>query len=206
MPKSDVKTSGEDEIGLLPIFTLVLWLTCLFVAIVGFAQDDRPSQPTTQPTEARPVELLSVDLTTDFQSPESGPPEKTATPIAFERSIPPVDVPAVAPPAAIFEFQPLAGLRTETVAPVRLTFGQGEGRQPSPDYPREAVLAGEEGTVVARFDVGDDGRVENAKAIIPCPWPVLNQSVLRTIRHDWRFSPGPPRTYEISIEFQINRR
>ncbi len=84
-----------------------------------------------------------------------------------------------------------------------LVFGQGEGRQPAPPYPSAAKLGGQQGTVVVRLTVGADGRVQDAEAIRPCPWPSLNQSALRTIRSRWRFQSGATRSYQIAIRFHL---
>jgi protein TonB len=94
-----------------------------------------------------------------------------------------------------------------TTAPAirRITFGQGEGRQPPPEYPREAIQAGQEGVVVVRFSVGADGTVQAAQLATPSRWPLLNQAALAVVRDRWRLGPGPPRTYEVSIRFQLNR-
>ena len=91
-------------------------------------------------------------------------------------------------------------------APVvsRLTFGEGEGRQPPPDYPRDAVLAHQEGTVTLRFTVGEDGRVASVEVISASRWPLLNQAASRAVRDTWRFNPGPKRIYEVPIEFELN--
>jgi periplasmic protein TonB len=91
-------------------------------------------------------------------------------------------------------------------APQQLTFGEGEGKQPAPEYPREAVIARQEGTVVVRFTVGRDGRVRNAEASTPSPSALLNQAAVRAVRETWRFNPGPVRTYEVSIQFELNER
>ncbi len=93
-----------------------------------------------------------------------------------------------------------------TVAPTvtHLTFGEGEGDQPLPDYPHDAVTQRQEGAVGVRLTVADDGRVINAYVITPCRWPLLNQSALRAVRQHWRFQPGLQRQYEVSIEFQLH--
>jgi protein TonB len=101
---------------------------------------------------------------------------------------PPSPVPAASPPVV-----------------QRLTLGEGEGNQPPPQYPREAALAQQEGTVVVRFTVGEDGRVVSADAASSCRWPLLNQAALRAVRDTWLFKPGPLRSYEVPIEFRLNR-
>ena len=85
----------------------------------------------------------------------------------------------------------------------RLTFGQGEGRQPSPDYPAQAIQLHQEGTVVVRLAVAESGQVSSAEAIQSCPWPMLNEAALRAVRQQWRFPPGGLRVYDFAIHFQI---
>jgi protein TonB len=90
-------------------------------------------------------------------------------------------------------------------APQQLTYGQGEGRQPAPEYPYRARREGQEGVVKVRFSVGDDGRVLSAEAASPSPWPILNESAVRVVRERWRFRAGPLRNYEVAIRFQLSR-
>ena len=54
---------------------------------------------------------------------------------------------------------------------IHLTFGEGEGQQPPPEYPPKRLSTGQEGTVVVRLTVGEDGRVSDATAASPCSWP-----------------------------------
>jgi len=86
-----------------------------------------------------------------------------------------------------------------------LTLGQGEGRQPIPDYPHDAVTQRQEGTVGVRFNVDENGRVSGIQAVRPCRWPLLNQAALRAVRERWRFNPGPPRVYDVAIVFQLEQ-
>ncbi|MDR1498458.1 MAG: TonB family protein [Puniceicoccales bacterium] len=84
-----------------------------------------------------------------------------------------------------------------------LVFGQGQGRQPSPVYPYQAIRHNWTGTVRVRLDVGIDGRVSTADAVVPCRWVVLNESAVSTVRRLWRFPPGPRRVYEVDIRFEL---
>jgi protein TonB len=84
-----------------------------------------------------------------------------------------------------------------------LTFGEGEGKQPAPDYPRQAMRLGQEGTVLVRLAVDAGGRVVDAQTAIPSPWPLLNQAALRAVRERWRFREGPKRSYEVVIRFEL---
>src|SRR6202012_1890149 len=53
----------------------------------------------------------------------------------------------------------LSAMGTAHPVPQTLTFGEGEGRQPAPDYPARARREGQEGAVTVRFTVGADGHV-----------------------------------------------
>lgn len=86
-----------------------------------------------------------------------------------------------------------------------LVFGQGDGRQPAPRYPSRARTAGQEGTVVVRLQVLENGRVSSAVPAQPCPWPLLNDEAVRTVRELWRFRPGPVRLYEVPIRFELGK-
>jgi protein TonB len=94
----------------------------------------------------------------------------------------------------------------EVAAPVQtLSFGEGEGKQPAPEYPRQAVLEGQEGVVVVRLSVHASGRVVSASAVVPSPWPLLNQAAVRVVRDRWRFTKGTSRLYDVAIRFQLTR-
>lgn len=124
---------------------------------------------------------------------------------AFIRPAPqPVPVaPSIAPGTS-------SGPPTTSTAPApvvqTLTYGEGEGRQPKPDYPPYAQRAGQEGTVVVRLTVGTDGRVLAAEASSPSPWGALNREALRTVREKWRFQPGPVRLYDVPIRFELDKK
>jgi protein TonB len=127
------------------------------------------------------------------------PPGAVATPQGPELA-------AVAAPSAAIAFAvPVAG-PPHPATVHKLTYGEGEGQQPAPEYPREAVLAQQEGVVVVRFVVGKDGRVISADAVTPSHWPLLNQAAVRAVRDTWQFAPGPVRSYEVSIQFQLRQR
>jgi TonB family protein len=194
----------ERQAGLLATATMVLWWACLAVGLIGLRLPPRqavPAQP--PPVDA---ELLSVETVSARPRVDASPP---ATPASSAQTPAPPDVtPVAAPSAAIAFAQPLdVAPRIAATQPsvIRLTFGEGEGQQPPPEYPPEAVRDGEEGTVTVRMTVGEDGRVSDAQASSPCPWPLLNNAAIRAVRHTWRFRKGPLRTYEVSIEFHLNR-
>jgi protein TonB len=85
-----------------------------------------------------------------------------------------------------------------------LTLGQGEGRQPAPLYPHDAQLAAQEGSVTARFTVDPSGHVTTLTLTAPSRWPALNQAAANAIKNTWRFAPGPPRVFDVTIDFQLS--
>ena len=86
-----------------------------------------------------------------------------------------------------------------------LVYGQGEGKQPEPEYPLLARRQGKEGTVVVRFTVGENGRVIVAEPFAPSPWPLLDEAALRVVRERWRFRSGPTRVYDVAIRFNLSK-
>ena len=121
----------------------------------------------------------------------------------------PVEIPAPIVPASEASYR----TREETPvveapvpappAPQPLVFGRGEGKQPAPEYPRQALREGQEGIVIVRFNVGESGRVQSAAASQPSPWPLLNDAAVRVVRQRWRFSAGANRYYEVAIRFNL---
>ena len=86
-----------------------------------------------------------------------------------------------------------------------LIYGQDEGKRPAPLYPPVARLQRQEGTVVVRFTVSENGRVVAAQALSPSRWPLLNEAALRVVRERWRFPSGPPRLYDVAMCFNLTK-
>jgi protein TonB len=202
--------------------TAAVWIGCLVVGILGvllpYAREHleakpppppvqavrlmppREQAPVTEPPQAAPK--LDAAPPPDAPAPDAPPPLAVAAPdpsIAF--AIP------VEGPTRIVDAKyavPVAARPSAYVPPVQhLKFGVGEGRQPDPEYPRDAIDAREQGTVVIRFTVGPDGRVQSAAVSQPCQWPLLNQAALRAVRNEWRLSPGKAGTYDVPIQFVL---
>jgi TonB family protein len=218
---------AQASVSTAAVFTFVLWSGCLVIGVLGIVLPyTRPSlSPAEQP--AIKAEMLQVELTSDPLPPiipqtvtPPQPPVLDQLPTAPE--IPPMTrvaeanavafalpvkgpVTIVEPEKASFAAAPVAEPKSAVTAPPVqvLTYGHGEGRQPAPEYPLRARREGQEGVVGIRFSVGEDGRVLSAEAVSPSPWKLLNDSALRVVRERWRFSPGPPRLYEVSIRFQL---
>lgn len=218
-----------DNSRLMPVVTLVLWLGCSVVSVLGLTMPYvRPLLAKAQP-EPMQVEMLNVELTSE--------PMPDFTPPVASSLVTPPPAGAVAPPqvpqpmavalpspsvafavpiegamriveASQASYNTSAAIKNDAPAvaalPVQtLTYGQGAGKQPAPEYPWRAQSEGQEGVVNVRFTVAENGRVLAAEAVNPSPWPMLNDSAVRTIRNRWRFSPGSPRAYEVAIRFVL---
>ncbi len=226
----DAATPGE--IDLVAVFVLALWLACLVVGGLGLIlPENRPLAPPPRPAPFI-ADQLQVELTPDQKPPPETPPipldplappppadalapPPIAEPIAVARPTPaiafalPVDgaTRVVSARRAEYANRPSASA-VASPAPARppvqaLKFGEGEGRQPAPEYPAEAVQHGEEGIVVIRLTVAADGRVASAEAVTPCPWQTLNLAAVRAVRQRWHFPTGAERIYEVAIRFSI---
>jgi TonB family protein len=222
---------GREGLPMASLFTFVLWAGLLTVGLVGLLIE--PARMIRRPV-APPVvkaELLTVELTSEsVLLPESGSPPPPAEPPPLLRSIVEPPLPALtavaSPDAAVAFALPVEGpVRVVDAAqasfsravesapapaaasvPVQAMFyGQGEGRQEAPEYPRQAKRERQEGAVGVQFSVGQNGRVVEAALSSPSPWSLLNEAALKVIRDRWRFRAGDLRLYEVSIRFELKR-
>lgn len=211
---------ASDDTPLAPVLTFVAWVVCLAIGLLGFLLPySRPHRSVKTPESVK-IQRLVVELSKEPPAPSEserlpGNPRSTA-PLPADAMAPP-PIPVAQPSAAIAFAVPVEG--PTRIVPLdqagyarplpgastvqRLTFGQGAGRQPTPEYPAQAIQQHQEGTVVVRLVVGEGGQVSSAEAIQPCPWPMLNEAALRAVRKEWRFPPGSLRVYDVAIHFQI---
>lgn len=220
-----------DEPLLLDVATLVLWTCCLGIGVLGLVLPY--SHPRSSPKLDEPVqaEVLNVELTKEAFPPpiSASSPDPSAPPPLTEQTVVPDAPPlvAVAEPSAIGFALPVEGpvqvvearlashvrpvegqVRTPAsfAPPIQtMTYGQGEGRQPAPEYPARAVREGQEGSVRIRFSVNESGQVTLAEVAASSPWRLLNDAALRVVRERWRFNPGAMRRYEVSIRFELTK-
>ena len=225
-------TDAREADNFVSVLTFVIWSGCLLVGVAGAVLSyARPVPPAKEPppvtAQVLNVELMAADPS---PSPETPPPPRN---LMEPPPLAPPAVPAAPPPMAVAAPSPQIAFAVPIKAPERivpaaeasfrnldapisepapaplvarpLTFGQGEGKQPAPEYPRLALRDGQEGVVTVRLSVGADGRVLTAEAASPSPWPLLNDAAIRVVKNRWRFGPGIMRLYEVVIRFQINR-
>ncbi len=222
---------APPDTSLIQVTTLVLWFGCLSIGGLGLVwRYPRPAAPVTVPAPLV-AEVLHVELTNDPLPPPEDTPAGSVPPpplLAMPSAPAAPSLTAVAEPSESVAFAlPVEGptrsavisdtdhsrpvAASKAVVPAAgpavqaLTYGQGEGKQPAPRYPVRARNAGQEGTVVVRFSVGPDGRVLDATAATPSPWPLLNAEAVRTVREFWRFRPGAARLCEVAIHFSLTK-
>ncbi|HUJ11852.1 MAG TPA: TonB family protein [Verrucomicrobiae bacterium] len=210
----------SEHISLVPVLTFVAWTVCLTVGTLGFVLHYSHPHRVVRPSAPVKTEKLFVQLARQPATPLENVPQQGGaepSPASPSDELAPPPIPVAEPSPAIAFAVPVEGVtrvvpsdqaaygRPATPAPAvqELTYGVGEGEQPAPEYPAEALALHQEGTVVVRFVVGTSGLVTSAEVSQPCPWPLLNESAVRTIRRLWRFGPGDVREYEIAIHFQI---
>jgi protein TonB len=222
-------TEGAEH--LVPLTTLVLWLGCVVVGVAGLVLHYPLPELLAKAPAPAPVQAVNVNISLSQASASAAPPAAGLAPPAEStpppaQSAPPPPTPE--PPAAL-SAPPLENLAVPIAAPAfavpvkprpqpapaapprpsgpqRIVFGQGEGLQPAPLYPREAVIDRIQGTVVIRFTVRTDGSVQNPQISQPCSSALLNQAALRAVRETWHFPSGPVRQYEVAIQFELQSR
>lgn len=75
-----------------------------------------------------------------------------------------------------------------------------------PEYPREAVRAGVEGTVALYVEIGPDGRAHNARVVRPFD-PELDKRAIECVAQ-WKFRPGEKdgRPVTVAATIEVNFR
>jgi TonB family protein len=76
------------------------------------------------------------------------------------------------------------------------------GRMKKPNYPYQARINKQSGTVVVEFTVGTDGRVISAVEVQSSKWPLLDNEALRAVRN-WKFPSGGIMKFRKPITFQF---
>jgi protein TonB len=202
--------------------SLVIWVVCLTIGLLGLALPySRPNQRVNAP-EPPVVQMLQMELQESPQ-PASNPETTTEPVLSMSEMTAPQPLPVaqlspsvafavpVARPARTVMLQQAAYKTAyppfppaqQPPKPQTLTFGQGEGKQPAPDYPRRSIQERQEGVVGIRFVVGENGSVSSVEVLQPSAWPALNDAALRTIRDRWQFPSGKLRLYDIAIRFHL---
>lgn len=226
-----IHTAKTSETSLAAVATLVLWLCCAGVGVMGIAL----SYPHPQPVKITPPPVQFEKLRVELTDAPLPPPDHSAPPPDLSSPPPAAALaqPNLPHPIAVAELSPTDSFAVPVEGPVRvvdaahagitrnsapsnavvgpsapvqtLVFGRGEGRQPAPNYPQHAKQLGQEGLVSVQFIVDETGRVISAEAAQSSPWPLLNEAAIRTVRERWRFATGAIRRFEVAIHFRLKK-
>ncbi|WP_026439742.1 energy transducer TonB [Acidocella facilis] len=148
------------------------------------------SSPQTPPTRS-PAPALPAPPSPKADLPPPPPPAPAPTPVAAPAPPKPArEVAKALPPAAPsmsgakIKAQKQAAVTVAVLHPA-VAFADNQ----APDYPRAAILAGEQGVVRFRLIVGPDGRVERFELTQSSGYADLDASV-RTAALSWRYQPA----------------
>lgn len=227
MPSNEIAPDADW----LSVATLAVWLLLAGGGIIGFLVPYRHpglAAPKIKPTQAEVIHVqLTAEPVAQLQirqpqiTPAVPPPVDDVKPItappliAVAEPLPKIAFALpVTGPVRIVEASraashaPRENVPAAATAPTAsevqtLTFGQGEGNQPAPEYPVRARREGQEGTVLVEFTVGANGDVLRAEPARACPWKLLNDAAVRVVKDRWQFRPGHVRAYQVAIRFQL---
>jgi protein TonB len=105
-------------------------------------------------------------------------------------------------PAALFAAPPLQVTPVHTVSPLNSTGAGGE--RPEPPYPKIALEAGQQGTVVLSLTGDDAGNVVSVDVKTSSGFPILDRATVDFIKRHWRLpTNGNTRLFETSISYKL---
>jgi TonB family protein len=217
---AEAQRQSPDGPGLLQVFTLVVWIVWLLVGVLGWWLSRATPAPSSAPPPKAllPVqaELLEVQFMGQPVAADTAPPDQALP--SPEMAAPPLPAVAAFTPAIPFAVPIEGAVRVVTAqqanlaripieqkpAVRRLTSADVAGKLAKPDYPAEARILGQQGTVGVRFTVDPDGSVVSAQVIAPS-FPSLNEAALQTVRNQWHFGAGSRRIFDYYFVFRLNQ-
>jgi periplasmic protein TonB len=165
---------------------------------VVFTPPDQPppqqtDQPQDQPEETRDAPLDAPVIATVV----------AADPTAVKFAVP-VSGPVILAPAR-FAAPPPPQVKAPPAQPTRFVpTGKEAGTYPWPrEYPRQALLQRQEGTVTLLVEVGADGAPTSVTVKDSSAYSVLDRFAVQWVRDKWRWPPGPVRQYYVPFEFHL---
>lgn len=218
--RSEPQPARPDATRILGISgTLAFNLVMLLVLLAPLSRPDSPRLPEPQttfdwitpkpvPPDPPPIEVEVV------------PPQARTTPQVRPRPMPPAVEPVMIdngslpaqPPVkrSVIDTSPEATtspMSTTPLAGARLAYLEA----PAPRYPREALAAGSEGTVMLQVLVGVDGRPLEVRVHQGSGYRMLDDAARRQVLRHWRFQPAmlDGRAVQamgiVPIEFKLGR-
>lgn len=191
------------------------------IQMVSFAAEQPVSEPQpvvedVTPPEPEPVvepepEPIPVAKPV-IEKPIEKKPKPKPKPKPVERPKPPIDRPQptlLKPGRDLSNLNPTAMPSTEGEKKPVTANTSGKGKEPNalrlgkPMYPPRAQSLGIEGTVKVRFDINEDGRVENIEIISAKPRNYFEKDVRSAMRH-WRYEKIAYKGKEVIIDFKFD--
>ncbi|HTI69630.1 MAG TPA: energy transducer TonB [Candidatus Limnocylindria bacterium] len=83
--------------------------------------------------------------------------------------------------------------------------GVSGGYFPRPDYPREAIIKHESGTVEVLVEVAEDGVVTTAEVQSSSGSNSLDRQAVQFLKRKWRWPAGEQRKYIVPVEFSLQQ-
>jgi protein TonB len=147
--------------------------------------------------KAEPVKPIATPVRAEPPKPQPAPPPPPAV-IAKAEPVKPEPAKAEPPPAPPPRIEVAAAKPSAAPAPVTRLVQRVE-----PDYPREAILAGENaGAVQARMTLDERGNVVRVEVMEARPRRLFDRAVIRALSQ-WKYSEGAAgRTVEAEISFK----
>ena len=105
-------------------------------------------------------------------------------------------------PAALFAAAPVQVAPLHTISPLSSTGAGGE--RPEPPYPKIALEAGQQGTVVLSLTGDDVGNVVSVDVKTSSGFPILDRATVDFVKRHWRLpTEGSTRLFETSISYKL---
>ncbi len=211
-------------LGLLVLIPLFYTDAVPLTALKAYVEIPVPPGPPAQPPPQQQIRRTSHPQESNFENavliqPRTIP-DRIAHPIDDPNDVPSPPGPyiqgstGVAGPAGSQVFRdliasnmhpapPVASITTHPKA-VRLSSGVVEGllvRKITPIYPKLAIIAHQQGTVVLQAQIGRDGSIENLHAVSGPP--MLIQAAIDAVRQ-WRYRPYLLNNEPVEVDTQIS--
>jgi periplasmic protein TonB len=169
----------------------------------------KPPEPPKTPPPPKPVQPVLTPPTTP-QPPAPTTPEPPAV-LAAPTAAPTAPVVQAAPPAPPPPPAPPAPAPPAPSPPAKVELPTSKAdylHNPPPDYPRMSKRLGEQGRVVVKVLIGEDGRPQKAELFTSSGFERLDKSAMEAAMR-WRYVPGKrggvaeAMWYQVPIQFTL---
>ena len=169
----------------------------------------KPPEPPKTPPPPKPVQPVLTPPTTP-QPPAPTTPEPPAV-LAAPTAAPTAPVVQAAPPAPPPPPAPPAPAPPAPSPPAKVELPSSKAdylHNPPPDYPRMSKRLGEQGKVVVKVLIGEDGRAQKVELLTTSGFERLDKSAMEAAMR-WRYVPGKrggvaeAMWYQVPIQFTL---